>query len=96
MKDGDHLRKKTTTDWIPTTRSTMTDRSWRHHATEKKTLKMKPRTDLLGREKRTITLKTGFVYHVRNSPCIHLRTEDPNIYMYMKEKIYNEPPEEIQ
>jgi hypothetical protein len=51
MKDGDHLRKKTTTDWIPTTRSTMTDRSWRHHATEKKTLKMKPLTDLLGREK---------------------------------------------
>jgi hypothetical protein len=43
-----------------------------------------------------ITLKTGFVYRVRNITYIHSRTGCPNIYMYMKEKIYNESPERIQ
>jgi hypothetical protein len=46
--------------------------------------------------KRTLTLKIGFVYHVMNSTYIHLRTGGPNIYMYMKGKIYKEPPKGIQ
>jgi hypothetical protein len=44
---------------------------------------------------KTLTLKVGFVYYVRNSNCIHLRTRSPNIYMYMKGKIYKEPPKRI-
>jgi hypothetical protein len=31
-----------------------------------------------------------------NSTCIDMRTEGPNIYMYMKGKIYKDPPEELQ
>jgi hypothetical protein len=46
-----------------------------------------------GREE---SLIFGFIYHVMNSTCIHLRTRGLNIYMYMKEKIYKEPYEEIQ
>jgi hypothetical protein len=39
---------------------------------------------------------TSVVTGVMNSTCIHLRTGGPNIYMYMKGKIYKEPPEGIQ
>jgi hypothetical protein len=33
---------------------------------------------------------------VMNSTCIYLRAKDLNIYMYTRERIYKEPPEEIQ
>jgi hypothetical protein len=33
---------------------------------------------------------------VMNSTCIHLRAKGPNIYMYRSERIYKEPPGEIQ
>jgi hypothetical protein len=46
------------------------------------------------REKRTLTLFCGSVYHVRNSTCIHLRTGGPNIYMYMKGKYTKNPLKE--
>jgi hypothetical protein len=36
------------------------------------------------------------LHSVMNSTCIHERTGDPNIYMYMTGKIYKESPEEIQ
>jgi hypothetical protein len=36
----------------------------------------------------TITRKTGSIYHVMNNTCINLRTKDPNIYMYRRERIY--------
>jgi hypothetical protein len=44
-----------------------------------------------GEEKITLTQKIISVYHVMNSTYIHLRTEDPNIYMYMKEKYTKNP-----
>jgi hypothetical protein len=47
-----------------------------------------------GGEKK-LTLVCGFVYHVMNSTCIHLRAEGPNIYLYMRGRIYKEPPGEI-
>jgi hypothetical protein len=34
--------------------------------------------------------------NVMNSICIYLRANDSYIYMYRREKIYKEPPEEIQ
>jgi hypothetical protein len=44
-----------------------------------------------GEEKITLTQKIVSIYHVMNSTCIHLRTEQLNIYMYMKEKYINNP-----
>jgi hypothetical protein len=35
------------------------------------------------------------VVTVMNSNCIHMRTEDLNIYMYKRGRIYKEPPGEI-
>jgi hypothetical protein len=49
-----------------------------------------------GEERRTLTLKIGYVYHVMNSSCIHLRAEGSNIYMYRRGRIYKEPPGEVQ
>jgi hypothetical protein len=34
--------------------------------------------------------------YVMNNTCIHIRAEDPNIYMYKRGRIYKEPPGEIQ
>jgi hypothetical protein len=47
-----------------------------------------------GEIKITLILKTGSVYHVMNSTCIHLRTGGPNIYMYMKGKYTKNPQKE--
>jgi nitrogen fixation/metabolism regulation signal transduction histidine kinase len=45
------------------------------------------------RERTTLTLKTGSIYHVMNSTCIHLRAKDSNLYMYRRGRIYKEPLE---
>jgi hypothetical protein len=42
---------------------------------------------ITGREK---TLISSSIYHVTNNTCIHLKTRNPNIYMYMIENIYKE------
>jgi hypothetical protein len=47
-------------------------------------------TDWLGRE----NLNSWLCYQVMNSTCIHMRAGGPNICMYMKGKIYKEPPKE--
>jgi hypothetical protein len=44
-------------------------------------------------KERTLTLKSGFVYHVMNNTYIHLRAKDSNIYMYRRGRIYKEPPQ---
>jgi hypothetical protein len=54
------------------------------------------RVDRLGKRERTRTLICGSGYHIMNNACIHQMTGDPNIYTYMKEKIYKEPYEKIQ
>jgi hypothetical protein len=37
------------------------------------------------RERKTnLTLKLGFVYHVMNNVCIHLRAKGLNIYIYIE------------
>jgi hypothetical protein len=75
------------------------DRRQARQTAEKTSFKMKKpmgATDGSGRERRTLTLKIGSIYHVRNSNCIHMGTGGPNIYMYMKGKIYKESPEGIQ
>jgi hypothetical protein len=36
------------------------------------------------------------LYHVINSTCIHLRDMGSYIYMYRRDRIYKEPPGEIQ
>jgi hypothetical protein len=43
------------------------------------------------RDERILTLIFGSVYHVINITYIHLRANDPNIYMYKRKKIYKEP-----
>jgi hypothetical protein len=48
------------------------------------------------RERRTLTLKSGFVYYAMNNTCIHLRVEGSDIYMYRRGRIYKEPHREIQ
>jgi hypothetical protein len=66
---------------------------------EKKQRREKERKECMesSRERKTnLTLKTGFVYHVMNNTCIHLRAKGPNIYMYKRGRIYKEPPGEIQ
>jgi hypothetical protein len=50
----------------------------------------------LGERKRILTLICGSVYHVMNKTYIHLRAKGPNIYMYKRERIYKEYPDEIQ
>jgi hypothetical protein len=40
-----------------------------------------------------LTLIFGFVYHVRNNTCIHMRTGGPNIYIYRRGRIHKEPLE---
>jgi hypothetical protein len=42
---------------------------------------------------KNLTLVCGFVYHVMNSTCIHLRAEGSNIYLYRRGRIYKEPLE---
>jgi hypothetical protein len=42
---------------------------------------------LLGRRE-NLTLVCGFVYHVMNNTCIHLKIKGPNIYMYRRRRIY--------
>jgi hypothetical protein len=45
------------------------------------------------RERKTnLTLKTGSVYHVINSTCIHLKVKSPNIYMYRRGRICKKSP----
>jgi hypothetical protein len=39
--------------------------------------------------------KIGSAYHVMYNTCIHMKVEDPNIYMYKRGRIYKEPPGEI-
>jgi hypothetical protein len=46
--------------------------------------------------RREETLISVSVYHIMNITCIHLKVEGPNIYMYRRERIYKEPPGEIQ
>jgi hypothetical protein len=62
--------------------------------TKKRGASATPRLVARGGEK-TLTLVFDSVYHVMNSTCIHMRTEDLNIYMYRRERIYKEPPREI-
>jgi hypothetical protein len=45
------------------------------------------------KRERTLTLICGSVYHVMNSTYIHLRTKDPNIYIYRRRRIYKDPLE---
>jgi hypothetical protein len=50
----------------------------------------------LWERKTNLILKTSSDYHVMNSTCIHLKAKVMNIYMYMRARIYKEPPEKIQ
>jgi hypothetical protein len=43
------------------------------------------------RDERILTLIFDSVYHVINITYIHMRDNDPNIYMYKRGKIYKEP-----
>jgi hypothetical protein len=55
-----------------------------------RTTVMKCKENFLESEK-TLTLIFGSWYYVMNSTRIHLRTESPNIYMYMKGKYTKNP-----
>jgi hypothetical protein len=47
-------------------------------------------------ERKNLTLLFGYVYHIMNNTCIHMRTGWLNIYMYRRREIYREPLEKIQ
>jgi hypothetical protein len=64
---------------------------------ERKPAATKCKTRSLRREiKQTLTLKTGFGYHIMNDTYIDMRTLGSNIYMYRTVKIYKELPGGIQ